>query len=133
MTRAGRTGGGSPERILVIKLGALGDIVLALGPFAAIRRDHPDAYICLLTTPAYAGLLAASPWFDEVRAEARVSLWKPGGWLALRRWLRESAFDRVYDLQTSDRSGWYFRLMGPGRRPEWSGIAPGMPSGRARE
>ncbi len=28
----------------------------------------------------------------------------------------------VYDLQTSDRSGWYFRLMG---KPKWSGIAPG--------
>jgi ADP-heptose:LPS heptosyltransferase len=117
--------GGTAERILVIKLGALGDIVLALGPFAAIRRDHPDAHITLLTTPAFAGFLGASPYFDEIEAEERVPLWNPCAWLALRRWLREGAFDRVYDLQTSDRSGWYFRLMGPGRRPEWSGIAPG--------
>jgi ADP-heptose:LPS heptosyltransferase len=29
----------------------------------------------------------------------------------------------VYDLQTSDRSGLYFRLFAP--KPEWSGIAPG--------
>lgn len=116
---------GSPGRILVIKLGALGDVILALGPFAAIRRDHPDAHITLLTTPAFAGVLESSPYFDEIWAESRVKLWNPAGWLALRRRLRGGAFDRVYDLQTSDRSGWYFRLMGPGRRPEWSGIAPG--------
>ena len=28
------------ERILVIKLGALGNVVLSLGPFAAIRQRH---------------------------------------------------------------------------------------------
>jgi ADP-heptose:LPS heptosyltransferase len=39
--------------------------------------------------------------------------------------LRGERFDFVYDLQTSDRSGWYYRLMGPGRRPGWSGIARG--------
>ena len=115
----------SPGRILVIKLGALGDVILALGPFAAIRRDHPDAHITLLTTPAFAGFLESSPYFDEIWAETRVPLWNPAGWMALRRRLRGGDFDRIYDLQTSDRSGWYFRLMGPGRRPEWSGIAPG--------
>ncbi len=35
--------GGERERILVIKHGALGDIVLATGPFKAIRAHHPDA------------------------------------------------------------------------------------------
>ena len=30
------------RNILVIKLGALGDVVLALGPFAAIRERHRD-------------------------------------------------------------------------------------------
>ncbi len=38
------------SRILVIKLGALGDVVLALGPFAAIRDAHRDACTTLLTT-----------------------------------------------------------------------------------
>ncbi len=116
---------GRVQRILVIKLGALGDVVLAMGPFAAIRNCHSDAHITLLTTPPFAALLNNSPWFDEIQAEDRAPLWKPVVWLGLRRWLRAGAFNRVYDLQTSDRSGWYFRLMGPGPRPEWSGIAPG--------
>ena len=48
-------------RILVIKLGALGDVVQALGPMAAIRRHHADAHITALTAPAFAPLLEASP------------------------------------------------------------------------
>lgn len=112
-------------RILVIKLGALGDIVLALGPFAAIRRHHPNARITLLTTAPYKEFLAGSGYFDEIWVDTRPSLLRINRWLALRRTLRGGTFDRVYDLQTADRSGWYFRLMGPGRRPEWSGIAPG--------
>jgi ADP-heptose:LPS heptosyltransferase len=113
------------ERILVIKLGALGDFVLALGPMAAIRRHHPTARITLLTTRAYAGFAAASPYFDAVRIDERPSLANLRGVLRLRRWLIGERFDRVYDLQTSDRSGFYYRLMGPGARPEWSGIARG--------
>ena len=35
------------RRILVIKLGALGDFVQALGPFAAIRRHHAGDRITL--------------------------------------------------------------------------------------
>ncbi len=109
--------------ILVIKLGALGDFVQALGPFAAIRAHHPGARITLLTTKSYADFARASPWFDEVWLDDKPRLWQPGRLLALRRRLRRGGFARVYDLQTSDRSSWYFRLMGG--RVEWSGIAQG--------
>lgn len=115
----------APERILVIRLGALGDFVMSLGPFAAIRAHHPDARITLLTTAPYADLGRACGAFDEVWIDARPSPWQVGGWLALRARLRGGQFSRVYDLQTSDRSGFYFRILGPGRRPEWSGIARG--------
>ena len=115
----------TPERILVIRLGALGDFVMSLGPFAAIRAHHASAHITLLTTAPYAELGRACGAFDEVWVDTRPSPWQVGGWLALRAKLRGGNFSRVYDLQTSDRSGFYFRLMGPGRRPQWSGIAPG--------
>ena len=109
--------------VLVIKLGALGDFVLALGPCAAIRRHHPDAHITLLTMAPFAALAAASGYFDEILIDERAPWWRPPRWLALGRQLRCGHFDRVYDLQTSDRSGWYFRLMS--RKPEWSGITKG--------
>ena len=108
------------SRILVIKLGALGDVVLAFGAFAAIRANHRDAAITLLTTPPFAELAQASPWFDVVQTDTRPQPWNLPRLLRLRRSLQ--GFDRVYDLQTSGRSGWYFRLAG---RPEWSGIAAG--------
>ena len=111
------------RRVLVIKLGALGDFVQAMGPFAAIRAYHPKAHITLLTTRPFAAMAEASPWFDAVWIDDKPSLWQPGKLIELRRTLREGRFDRVYDLQTSDRSSSYFRLMG--KAPQWSGIAPG--------
>jgi ADP-heptose:LPS heptosyltransferase len=107
-------------RVLVIKLGALGDVVLAFQPFADIRARHKEASITLLTTRPFAGLLEASPWFDAVVVDERPAWWDVRGVLALRRALR--GFDLVYDLQTSGRSSRYFALAG---RPAWSGIARG--------
>lgn len=114
-------------RILVIKLGALGDFALAMGPFAAIRQHHADAKITLLTIPALAELAKASGYFDEVWTDTRPAWWDVAGLIALARRLNEAGFERVYDLQTSDRSSAYYRLMSPpfGKRPQWSGIARG--------
>ncbi|HYL33803.1 MAG TPA: glycosyltransferase family 9 protein [Stellaceae bacterium] len=112
------------ERILVIKLGALGDFVQAMGPAAAIRVHHPQAHITLLTTPAYAELGRQAPYFDAVWVDERAGWTRPWALFALARRLRRGAFDRVYDLQTSDRSSLYFHLLWP-RHPQWSGIAAG--------
>ena len=119
------TAGPRPGRILVIKLGALGDFIQALGPCAAIRWHHADQRVTLLTTAPYVDLAGASGWFDQVMATERLPWWRIGDWLALRRWLRGQGFERVYDLQTADRSSALFHLMLPGQRPEWSGIALG--------
>jgi ADP-heptose:LPS heptosyltransferase len=110
-------------RILVIRLGALGDFVQSFGPFAAIRAHHPRAHVTLLTTPPFAELARRSPWFDEVWPDGRPSWRDPGAFLALARRLRGARFDRVYDLQTSSRSSRYRWLVGLG--VEWSGIAAG--------
>jgi ADP-heptose:LPS heptosyltransferase len=107
-------------RILVVKLGALGDVVLAFGPFAAIRARHPGDHVALLTTAPFADLARASPWFDEVLVDARPSWRNLVGVARLRRQLR--GWDLVYDLQTSGRSARYFQLAG---RPAWSGVAKG--------
>lgn len=118
----------SGGRILVIKLGALGDFALAMGPFAAIRRHHAGARITLLTIPSLVELAKACGYFDEIWTDSRPNVWNIAGWHALARRLNRGRFDRVYDLQTSDRSSFYYRLMSPpfgARRPEWSGIARG--------
>lgn len=113
------------RRILVIKLGALGDFVLAAGAFAAIRAAHPADEIILLTTPPFAELAAESGYFDTIWADGRPrSLDLPGRWRLARK-LAAAGISRVYDLQTSPRSTSYFRHFRRGSRPEWSGIAAG--------
>lgn len=112
------------ERILVIKLAALGDFVQALGPMAAIRKFHKKAHLVLLTSAPYVDFAKASNLFDEVWVdEFRPKAWQLGRIKALRKQLKSGNFDRVYDLQTSDRSSFYYKILGSG--PEWSGIAKG--------
>ncbi len=114
-----------PKRILVIKLSALGDFIQALGPMAAIRAHHPDDHLTLLTTAPFVRLGVETGYFDRVETDRRSQPLDVRGWLGLRRTLVDGGFDRVYDLQTSQRSSFYARLWWPGARPEWSGIAPG--------
>lgn len=110
----------SPQRILVIKLSALGDFVLSIGSFQAIRQHHPKGHIVLLTTAPYESLARASGLFDDVWIDQRPAIWRPDRWLRLSRQLRGGQFQRVYDLQRSDRSAAYFRLFGK-PKPDWVG------------
>ncbi|MSP20638.1 MAG: glycosyltransferase family 9 protein [Alphaproteobacteria bacterium] len=112
------------RRILVIKHGALGDFVLATGPFTAIRAHHLGNNVTLLTTPPFVDLARQSRLFDQVWVDTRPKIWNVSRMWELLHRLREHDIARVYDLQTSKRSSFYFRLM---RRPkpEWSGIARG--------
>lgn len=113
------------RRILIVKLGALGDFIQALGPVPDIRRHHRDDHLSLLTTGRYAEVARQTGLFDAVLVDRRPRPFDLPGWLVLRRTLRRGDFDRVYDFQTSDRSNAYFRLLRPGRRIEWSGTASG--------
>jgi ADP-heptose:LPS heptosyltransferase len=115
----------TPRRILVIRLSALGDFVQSLGPFAAIRRRHAADHVGLLTTAPFADFAAGLGCFDEVLIDRRPKPSALKEWWALRRHLRQGRFDRVYDLQTSQRSSNYLRLFAHHGRPEWSGIASG--------
>lgn len=110
------------ERILVIKLGALGDFMYALGAMRAIREHHPAAYITLLTQKPYEALARKTGFFDAVMLDPRPK-YNPLHWLTFKKDLNACNFTRVYDLQNNDRTGLYFKLFSP--KPEWSGIAEG--------
>ena len=125
MASSCRRGSLPDPRILIIKFGALGDFIQAAGPFAAIRAHHRESHITLLTTAPFADFARRAPWFDEVWVDSRPKFGDLAAWLQLRRRLRGGKFTRVYDLQTSDRSSFYFHLLWPGTKPEWSGIARG--------
>ncbi len=42
------------EKILIIKLGAFGDVMMSDGAFRDIRAHHQNAHISVLTTPPIA-------------------------------------------------------------------------------
>ena len=111
------------QNILVIKLGALGDFIYALGPMAAIRKHHADDKITLLTTQPFAKMAQDCGYFDEILIDHRPKALDVFGWIRLRSVLNAAQFSRVYDLQNNDRTSLYFKLFKP--TPEWVGIAKG--------
>lgn len=110
------------SRILIVKLGALGDFFMALPALRAIRAHHQADRLTLLTIPALAGLAGSSGLFDEVMTDPHAP-WPRGHWRLARR-LRAAGFARVYDLQGNRRTAWIYRFMWP-RRPEWAGPVTG--------
>jgi ADP-heptose:LPS heptosyltransferase len=110
------------RKVLVIKLSAIGDFVLAFPAFERIRQAHPEAKITLLTTRPFEALANSSPFFDRVEIDGRPE--NPAAWLALVLRLRAAGYDRVYDLQNSSRTNLYFQALRP-FPPQWSGTASG--------
>lgn len=94
--------------ILVIKLGALGDFVLADSAFKAIREHHKDERIILLTTPQFGSFAKKLGYFDSVFAYPRFSMFSFSGWKNLIVWFREHQFSTIYDLQMVERTRRYY-------------------------
>ena len=114
--------GDTLRRVLVIKLGAMGDFMQALGAFRVVRATHPSARITLLTTEPFEAFGKACPYFDIVEADGRPRDIKGRGDLIRR--LRSAGYDMVYDFQNNDRTAQYFVGM-TGKKPLWSGHAKG--------
>lgn len=112
-------------KILVIKLGAFGDFIQALGPMAAIRAHHKDAHITLMTTKSFVNFAAECGYFDSVFIDHKPKLFDIRGWMQLCLTLNHSGFERVYDLQNNDRTGFYLKLFSIKNQPEWVGAARG--------
>ncbi|MDD3029636.1 MAG: glycosyltransferase family 9 protein [Alphaproteobacteria bacterium] len=112
------------ERILVIRLGALGDLIFCFRAFHAIRQAHPEADIALLTRAPFVSFAEKMPWFDRVFVDTHPTLRTPFSWLRLRRTIRTFAPDRIYDFQGKRRQSILYMLLGGPWGPAWSGAAP---------
>lgn len=117
------TKGAALKRVLVIKHGALGDMVQGFDAFAGLRAGHMNAHIALLTTSAFAGLASAMPWFDEVIIDHRASAVNLSQLWRMRKVL-QAGWDMVVDLQCSRRTARYHQALVPSTC-RWFGTAPG--------
>jgi heptosyltransferase I len=86
----------SGSRILVVRLGAMGDIIHTLPGVASLKQAFPHSTVVWAVEPKWRYLLRDNPCVDEVVEVDRHSL---RAVLALRRRLRATKFDIAVDFQ----------------------------------
>ncbi len=96
------------RRILVIKLRAVGDVLLSTIVTKNLRLAFPDAQIDYLTEPPSIDVLAGNPFLNHVHVHDRVSM---TGVRLLRR-IRSQRYDLVIDLFGNPRTALITRLSG---------------------
>src|ERR1039457_5951603 len=87
---------GACSRILVVRLGAMGDIVHTLPAVAWLKQSHPDSHLTWLVEPRWAPLLEENPYVNRVVLLRRQSF---AGLFETRRELRAAQFDFAVDFQ----------------------------------
>ena len=116
----------SAEKVLVFRIGQIGDITCALPALRAVRRTYPAAHLTLLTStgrvnsPGAVELLDGVDWIDEIFAYGADDIATyPGRW-RLAMALRRRRFDVWVNLSASlatpmrELRGMAFaRLVGP--------------------
>src|SRR3989442_8748876 len=90
-----------PERILVIKLWYVGDVLLATPVLSRLRESFPKARLAMLVNPGTDDVVRDHPALDEVLVLERGNLARQ--WRFVRD-LRRRRFDVVIDLTDADRS-----------------------------
>jgi len=91
------------ERILIVLLGAIGDVTRALPLLARLRAGYPRAHIAWAVEPAAAPILELHPALDErILFERRRGLF---GFAEFLRRVRKGHFDLALDLQRHAKSG----------------------------
>lgn len=113
-------------RILIVRLSAIGDVVMASGLIPALKARWPEAEVSWLTEPATVPLLRHNPRLHEVIPWPRAAwqaLWRERRfgdlWRAVKAFkaeLRARRFDIVLDGQGLLKSGLLAWLTGAPRR-----------------
>jgi heptosyltransferase-1 len=99
------------EKLLIVRLGAMGDVLHALPAAASLRQSFPGKKLVWITRPKWLPLLAGNPSIDEVLLFDRSSaarLWN--SWRQIRKVRPLLAFDFQGLIQSA--------LVGRAARPE---------------
>ncbi|MBL8174428.1 MAG: glycosyltransferase family 9 protein [Bryobacterales bacterium] len=99
-------------RILIVRLGAMGDVIHTLPAAAALRRRYPGAHVAWAVEPRWAALLEGNAAIDEVVPLNRRQ-W--GSIRAAWRQLRRERFDVAMDFQGLIKSALTARASGAKR------------------
>lgn len=103
------------ERILLVRLGALGDLVHLMPALDALRRARPDARVTWACEDRFAGLLRGHPQIDRLLEAPR----RRGGLAAWREFVRElraEPYDLAVEFQGMMKGAWIVRVSGARER-----------------
>lgn len=89
------------KKILFFKLGAAGDIILAVPSLRMIRKKFPQAYIGVMVDRKWTGLLSDCPYVNEVIPVDRRKLSRWSYLLKMAARIRREHYDLSIDLQNS--------------------------------
>jgi heptosyltransferase-1 len=127
--------GGRPLRVLIVRIGAMGDVLHAMPAVAAMRERHPEWFIGWAIEPGWSELLQTAGDFDEagcgVARSARMPLvdqwhsvpakawskrqfsWRTWSEIfATRRELKTAGYDVCVDMQGAIKSSVVGRMAG---------------------
>ncbi len=99
----------TPDRVLVIKLRYVGDVLLATPVLSRLREGFPKAHLAMLVNPGTDGVVRGHPALDDVLVVERGN---PARQWRFAQELRVRRYDLVIDLTDSDRSALLARLSG---------------------
>lgn len=98
--------------ILIVRLGALGDIIHAVPAAAALRATYPDARIDWLVDARHRAIVDLVTTVDRVITLERRSM---AGWIAAAAVLRQVRYDAAIDFQGLLKSAVLARMSGAAR------------------
>jgi ADP-heptose:LPS heptosyltransferase len=81
-------------KILVIRLSAIGDIVLTTPILRCLKKQLPDAELHFLVQPSYKEVIAHNPYIDAIHELEH-------NWLTTINELKNQEFDYIIDLQNN--------------------------------
>ena len=99
-----------PRRVLIVLLGAIGDVVRALPLLGRIRHAWPDAHIAWAVEPKSSPILERHPWLNQIIVYDRTHA--PWTFIPFLNKIRAGHFDLVLDLQRHLKSGLASRVSG---------------------
>jgi heptosyltransferase I len=102
----------NPDGILVVRLGAMGDVIHALPAAASLKHSFPGVPLTWAVEAAWAPILEDNPFIDRV---VPIDRKRPGTWFLTRRLLCERHYSLAIDFQGLLKSAFVASLARPTR------------------
>ena len=119
------------SNILIIKHGALGDLIQANGAIKDIKEHYINRKVFLLTSEPYAIFMSECPYWDGVIIDKRLPRWNLFFLYKLKKLLSKYNFSKVFDLQNSRRTKFYKNFILS--KAEWSSSIDTLEPGQSKK